>query len=306
MRRMTIASMTALALLAGAGCGDEAAKPAPEPTPEVEQTLVDEARAQMPTMTAMHTQIFKRTCSPDSGVCHNTKEFPDLHTPGNLLDAIGKPCNLAEEPENVDDMCEPPGDLLTIDSGPARGFSARIATHAIVDGDWIIQLAAPIEGCEAHRAAFTITDGGGTGEVIIEAPNQALFVACGSPEVRVGNIAVLGPEVVAGIGNRIRRGDPNGNGVLGADEAPGVQIWPSEPERSYLLSRTLGIVSGTRMPLANQPLSDAEHLAFICWIETLDDDPSEDDPIRYDACEAARAVIETGSLDLPEATEDGQ
>ena len=299
--RLTTRRALMLGLVALAACSDEGAAdaPAPEGDNQVERTLVDEAAEQMPTVQALHTQIFKRTCSPDNGVCHNTKEFPDLHTPGNLIDSIGKPCNLAEEPENIFDDCELPGDILTLNSGPERGFSSRIAQHEIIDGDWVIQLAEPVQGCEPHRAAFSVTDGDGSGGVIIEAPNQALYVACGSTEVRVGNIAVLGPQVVAGLANRVEMGDPNRNGIMGADK-PSVQIWPGEPDRSYLLARTLGTVPGTRMPLANQPLSDAELLALICWIETVGDQPDPSDPILYDECSAAREVIATGQLDLPE------
>ena len=174
-----------LSLLAIAACGDDDS-PAPVPEPDVEETertLVDEAREQIPNGQILHTIVFKRTCSPDQGVCHNTKEFPDLHTPGNLIDSIGKPCNLPEDPENIDDMCEPLGDILRLDSGPHDGFESRIAHHTVDGNNWVAQLAEPIPECEEHRAAFTILYADGSGDAIISAPNRALYVPCGSTEV---------------------------------------------------------------------------------------------------------------------------
>ena len=95
-------------------------------------------------------------------------------------------------------------------------------------------------------------------------------------------------------------GDPNRNGVFGHDLG-GSMVVPGDLERSYLYGRLFGLVPGTRMPLGNQPLDEAEHLAVICWIETLDDDPDVFDPIDYDACDEAAEAIETGAFVPPEA-----
>jgi hypothetical protein len=50
--------------------------------------------------------------------------------------------------------------------------------------------------------------------------------------------------------------------------------------------RVTGTVPGTRMPLANAPLSDAEYVALACWIETLAGTPwpRAGDLIDYDEC----------------------
>ena len=70
---------------------------------------------------------------------------------------------------------------------------------------------------------------------------------------------------------------------------------------SYLLQRTLGTVRGTRMPLANEPLNDAEYLALYCWIESLADNDAADAalPIDYAGCAKADEVLRLNRLDLP-------
>ena len=86
-------------------------------------------------------------------------------------------------------------------------------------------------------------------------------------------------------------GDPNMNGLFGARVAdPVALIVPGDPESSYLVARVRGTmegtaVPGTRMPLANQPLSNAEMLALFCFIEGLTGIPSRlDGPIDYVGC----------------------
>lgn len=265
---------------------------------EAPLTLVDEAKARVPDMLTLHTTVFKRTCSPNDAVCHNTKEYPDLHTPANMLDAIGKPCNFSEEPEDIFDGCEPQADLLVFTSGPKSGLEARIAWHEFRDDDWVLTLEEPLEGCEAHRASFRLVNGAQEDDVILDAPGGGLIVGCDGREVRVPDVALYGPAVVDGLQRRVHMGDANRNGAFGFDQGT-AQIVPGSPTESYMVARMLGTVPGTKMPLANQPLDDVEYLALFCWIETLDDDPDERDPIRYDDCPTAQRVLDTGRLDLP-------
>jgi hypothetical protein len=90
-------------------------------------------------------------------------------------------------------------------------------------------------------------------------------------------------------------GDPNGNGAFGADELPDDEharlIEPGSLSRSYLWGRVTGTVPGTRMPLANQPLTDAEYVALACFIETLTPDTQADSAIDYDSCAFAQAPV---------------
>ncbi|MDH5675994.1 MAG: hypothetical protein OEZ06_27980, partial [Myxococcales bacterium] len=44
-----------------------------------------EAQAKLPTGIDLQTDVVQRTCGPTGGVCHNAKEYPDLHTPANLI-----------------------------------------------------------------------------------------------------------------------------------------------------------------------------------------------------------------------------
>ena len=93
----------------------------------------------------------------------------------------------------------------------------------------------------------------------------------------------------------IVQGDLNRNGVFGASEAsiPSVSmIEPGNPERSYMIGRMRGVMSGqpvvgSRMPLANRPLNISEMLALFCFVEGLPEDgtwPDMNTPIDYENC----------------------
>jgi hypothetical protein len=152
---MTRAHAIAGILVLAVGCGGNA-----RTDPRRISTLVD-----------LHAEVFARSCSPAPGACHDGKEYPDLHTPRNLIDAIDMPCN-----------------------------AARIVLFDGCAGDWR-------------------------------------------------------------------------------------EIVPGRPDRSYLVGRITGTVPGTRMPLANAPLSKPEYDAILCWIAGLTSrEATADDPIDYDRC----------------------
>lgn len=265
------------------------------------EQVVVAAKQSIPTMLDLHTTVFQRTCSPDGGVCHNSKEYPDLHTAGNLLDSVWKPCNLAESGyQDVLDMCEPPGEVLEITTGEKTGFKTRIAWTEPQGSQWAMALEEAVPGeCWPHVAGFRILAGDGTEEVLLEVPQEILQVKCGTPTVYLNYFLTFGPELQDALMWRVRGGDPNKNGIFGFDEG-GALIVPNDVARSYLLLRVLGVVPGTPMPLANQPLDHKELLALMCWIETMSENPTPLDPIDYDGCEAAKTVMETG--DLPALT----
>src|SRR3712207_1697063 len=59
----------------------------------------------------LQRKVILRTCGPTNGVCHNQKEYPDLHTTGTFADAINAPCNLQPGTyASVYDRCERVGD----------------------------------------------------------------------------------------------------------------------------------------------------------------------------------------------------
>src|SRR5687767_8936049 len=99
---------------AGEGSTGEPADSSADPAAE----LIEEAKQEFPTYLDLHEKVVTRTCSPNGGVCHNEKEYPDLHTPQTMLSMLGAPCNLAEaDPLNLFDGCEPPGDELVFTTG---------------------------------------------------------------------------------------------------------------------------------------------------------------------------------------------
>ena len=55
--------------------------------------IVLEAQSTLPTGLDLHQKVIYRTCTPNGGVCHNSKEFPDLRTPANFVAAFGANCN---------------------------------------------------------------------------------------------------------------------------------------------------------------------------------------------------------------------
>src|SRR5258705_6679628 len=76
-----------------------------------------DARAESPDLPALYggDRGIYRGCAPSGGVCHNSKEFPDLHTVGSIVDNIGRPCNARRDrPETMHDMCEPLADKLRL------------------------------------------------------------------------------------------------------------------------------------------------------------------------------------------------
>jgi hypothetical protein len=91
-------------------------------------------------------------------------------------------------------------------------------------------------------------------------------------------------------------GDANRNGVFGSHEGPPVSMLePGDPVGSYLIARMRGemhgeAVPGSRMPLANPPLTIDEMLALFCLVEGF---PAGGDtallsgPIDYNACSFA-------------------
>lgn len=80
-------------------------------------------------------------------------------------------------------------------------------------------------------------------------------------------------------------GDPNGNGVYGA-ELGGALVVPGHPEKSYLMARLVDPSAGPLMPRANCCSWTKESLrALYCWITGLAADGSNAlAPIDYASC----------------------
>jgi hypothetical protein len=283
----------ALAVALAAGCGGESdgggdddvggpdAGGATEPAAEVA-----EAMAQFPTVFEVQDALLTGTCSPNPGVCHQSEQYPELHTLGSLLDAIDAPCNV-DHPVPVDgwDECERRPDLVR--AGEFESDIAWLENNG--PGSWTIAVrdAMPAE-LEGTFQLVTADD-----VVMFEAPDGWTVTATRAEERALSlvidadeaiDLAVADSAIAAVIG-----GDLNRNGTFGADEtgsAPAAIIKPGDLDNSYLWRRLMGDVPGSRMPLANGPVTPVEFVALGCWIETVatgaDTDPYA--PIDYRRC----------------------
>lgn len=270
------------------------------------------AQSQLATGADLHAKVILRSCGPLSGVCHNKKEYPDLHTSYNFLAAIGAPCNVQPGTvEGVYDRCERPGDRIAFEGGQ----EIEIGWLEFISGEEEDGQAEPsrMPGLHIHLADAV----SGNGDREMTARFVRTFVQDG--EVEDISFASLrtrfaffddGKHVVAraryDLEKQVRdllqvgieQGDLNRNGTFGArpnadgeTRGPVSLIVPGSPETSYLAARLRGKmqdepVPGTRMPLANPPFSTPEMLALFCFIEGL---PSSgavnlDAPINYAAC----------------------
>ncbi len=264
----------------------------------------------------LHKKVIVRTCSPNGGVCHNQAEFPDLRTPANFLDTINKPCNVNPgEWTSVDDRCERPGDRFRIsnldhteieigyieyNAGVSPDYRNEEDDPTIDSVGLHIILRNPIETdrsevFSAGRFIRTFTNDEGVLEDLPYASlNTRWWILDGGRhifgEVRNNNMVDQVSDLMT-VG--IVQGDLNRNGIFGASQAsPHSLIEPGDPESSYLIGRMRGTMNdapvvGSRMPLANQPLTITEMLALFCFVEGLPLDGSWPDmnrPIDYADC----------------------
>jgi hypothetical protein len=275
-----------------------------------------EAQATHRTGLELHRNVITRTCGPTGGVCHNQKEYPDLHTPSNLLAAVDAPCNVQPgDYAAVFNGCEPPGDRFRIgeDMKAAEiGYVEYIASEG-EEGD-------PAPGLHIYlRQALSAGDRNeiwGEGQFLRKFENdnggqeQLLYARFQTnwqlldggkhlfAEVREYQTDQVNELMSVGI----QQGDMNHDGVYGASETtPVALLKPGNPEESYLIGRLRGAIGpvgaeedipGTRMPLANDPLSIADMLALYCFVYGL---PQQTDgvldlqsPIDYVNCPYAQ------------------
>jgi hypothetical protein len=283
MRTRTLAVLSFLALASGAcsGGGDDTVPP--------DLPVVAEARAKFPDALTLHTKVVARSCSPATGVCHNNKEYPDLHTAGNFVQAVTRPCNQDKaDPSLIFDGCENVADTLDVGS---VGFKTRIGWI----GDYLydqstgisyrpmsLEKAAP-ESTYAADARF-LRNGS-----LFVAVEQSIELTAGSKDAKLLYGYNASYETYQLL-EQLQGGDPNGNGVYGAED-PWQELMPGHTDRSYLLGRITGTVPGSRMPLANQPLSDPEYVALFCWVESIGSHPGVEDKIDYGHCKFARNPV---------------
>jgi hypothetical protein len=263
--------------------------------------IVTEAQTEFRTGFDLHTKVIRRTCGPTGGVCHNSKEFPDLHTPANLLSAVGAPCNVQSGSyEAVFDRCERPGDRVRLGEGPERevgwleyvpGGESEMGErgedfvpdamtpglHVYVDAS--LRDAGFGERNDTYAAArFTrkfVTDAQRVEPLSYFAFETRWWLADEGKHLFGEVQEYQADRVTELLAVGVVEGDANRNDIFGArGDEPVRLIDPGNPEESYLIARLRGEmlgekIPGSRMPLANQPLSVAEMLALMCFIEGL-------------------------------------
>ncbi len=323
--------LAATMALMSVGCGQDASEYGPKGTldlktefPELmpvvdappytgDDPYVLEAQRLHPTGLQLHKNVIVRTCGPTQGVCHNQKEYPDLHATSYFLDSVSAPCNV--QPGDwaaVYDGCEQPGDRVSL--GDSRKVEIGWMDYINGDSDYDdenipgldspglhIQLQSAIDIGDGRsrtwgRATFhrSEVDDGNVVELSGEQLETEWFLLEGGTHL-VGEVpGYRADQVAALMDSSISQGDMNRNGVYGARSAtPLSMLKAGAPEESYLIGRLRGelsgeVIPGTRMPLANEPLTIADMLALFCLVEglptTMDGIYDLNSPINYQDC----------------------
>jgi hypothetical protein len=262
---------------------------------------VDVLGAQLtyPTGIDLHRKLVMRTCSGTNGVCHNQKEYPDLHTPGTFVASIGAPCNVQSgTASGVFDRCERLGDRFRFTEPAFKGI--EIGWFELVPGEspeldprgtrpdastvglhLYLHDPVPVEQ-ERLNATGTflrnfINDQGNVQELAFASYETRWWVLDDRRHLFAEVNENQRDKVESLVASGIVQGDQNRNGTFGARIVGNTVplIKPGKPEESYLVARLRGSmgeqpVPGTRMPLANQPPNVQDMLALMCFIEGLD------------------------------------
>lgn len=301
MRIAPVISIVLAGALAWLGC-----RPEPE-SPSGARSEAEVAATRLyPDLESLYSgdQGIYRGCGPNNGVCHNSREFPNLATLGSLVENIGLGCNeKREDPKQVHDLCERPGDTFR----GARGAKSEIAwvePDATTPRRYRVKLRDRVDPAGGPwsivRQDLVIVKLEDFGVTVAADPSDAstLLVTVPKPVVSsTGDDAaeeaqeadVVDPLFahagVPGEPRAIRVGDPNRNGTFGA-ALGGRIIAPGDPEKSYLFKRLADPNAGPLMPRANCCYwTKASLRALWCWVAGLSADGSNAlAPIAYDRC----------------------
>jgi hypothetical protein len=315
----------------GSGPGDPTGVPDGGGVMPVPANTMQVAMAKYPDLRTLWGTSVTNTCGPNSGVCHDSRQFPDLQTAAGLIGAVGQRCNqIRTDPTSIDNMCEPPGDVLSFGA-----FTTHIGNvTATPDGaptTVTITLSDKIPAGTTTASVAVVRQLPGLSAVKIPVPAAAinmLTVAsstitlsytalAAAPGIGKGNklSAFFVPNAFApGDDSQVELGDPNGDGIFGATLGAAL-IKPGDPLNSFLFQRVLGPMpigpghpltnvaampaTETQMPIANQQYWDIDPdlVALWCWISTMKPDASNaDGPIDYANCDISK---------MPDVTHQG-
>jgi hypothetical protein len=292
MRHLLAISLTLLPLLGWLGCSGS------EPEPKHHAAAAPEL---YPTLEKLYAgdQGLYRGCGPNNGVCHNSREYPNLSTLGSLVENIDLPCNeRRDDPKTIHDLCERTGDRLAVDGTPGVEI-AFVTPDPGQERLFHITLREPIEFAAGARVVVVrtgppeiellpLTDVG----VSLTLDPTGLSVAVQLPPPETGEDAdedfLLPAFSNAGLPadpTAIQVGDPNQNGSFGA-ALGGRLIRPGDPENSYLLKRLTDPTAGPLMPRANCCYwTKAALRSLWCWVSGLTAGGSNAlEPIDYESC----------------------
>lgn len=295
--RALLLSMAAAAVaIVAVGCGGgksggdamPTATPAPTANPNA-PPAVQEAQVKFPRFLDLQIGLFATTCSPNPGVCHNSSNYPNFQTAGDTIAFVEAPCNPEiPDPTQGWDNCERKADRITV-----GGYSSEIAwAQRIGPGTWTLGLKTP--AATGLNGRPKITDNSGTDTILDPPVDWGVLVTATNGATTVA-LTVGGDDFIHDFVDSVLKsvigGDPNRNGVWGAEDPTVSQklaeeFFPGAPDRSYVWGRLTGTVPGTRMPLANAPLTEADYVALACWMEGLKGGGQDlaEDRIDYDHC----------------------
>jgi hypothetical protein len=297
------------------GSADAAADVAPD-------ACIDcEARTTYPSVHELHggAQGVYAGCAPNGGVCHNSRQYPNMANLGAFLENIDQPCNLLrDDPKQLDDLCEPEGDYLKVGNVRHRLGYVDALPEAVMTDDvprhWALTVQDDLPVVEALTPVSLVrlepaNDSGERPELVLyDLRVLGVTTSQQSGQARVLNLALPPPlppgsdpnttfDSGAFVSNvflmagaaadpySLQLGDPNRNGTYGYDLG-GRLIKPGHPELSYLMHRLTDPAAGPLMPLANCCYWTKPALrALYCWVNGLSADGSNaEDPIDYDTC----------------------
>ena len=268
------------------------------------QTDDADPAAVYPDVVALFDQGVARTCALNNGVCHNSNNYPDLHTISNLVSTVGRPCNMATtEAAEVNDACEPAADHLVI---PSAGIDARIASATLLPAEMDVDvteltqitlvldpapagLAPGATDTQIHRGTI-VFDIGAHGARVDSVDGATVVLdltarAYGDWSTKVFfDIRTYPPGPL-----HLVVGDPNGNGIQGALGAAMPLVTAGDPMRSYVMRRLTDATYGELMPRQCRTWDDRANQALACWIAGLQVDgggavTNAYAPIDYAAC----------------------
>lgn len=246
-----------------------------------------------------------RTCSLNQGVCHGHKEYPELTTASDLLAAIGAPCQLGvQDPGSTLDQCEIPGDKLMLGGQDYEILQIALAPNAPFPPAQVdVKIAAAPSSLDPASARIHRPGTGGSDAISKHLAGTTLVAGADGTHVVITLAGATDPslatflDVRAWHGDRVRQGDPNGNGKAHSSAAPWAQVFPGDPARSFLYQRLVGVAYGPSMPLIPRTWTPAATRAVWCWIHGLPKDATPASVKPTDAIDYAHCPVDPGAPD---------